>query len=310
MFTKLFLFFISLFATAVFAQTKKELPPVNFKVKDITPDFLAFYDSATKMKASEEERWELWKKMYHFAAVPPTPQGDSIARKLLNNAWSKYPAVMPLIKKGAAVITPGATKMVYDIAKMLRPDSALDITLQVYVGGFEGNAFNMARKRKVTMSVAIETPMPKRSVVMTHELAHAVHIGMGKMSGDWIRSVGAIIVSEGLAMHVSKKLLPGFSDKLITEYSPGWLSKANTRRTEILKNILPYVSSELPADVMRFTMGNGSTGLEREAYYAGWVVIGYRLKQGMSFLEIAHIDEKDMPQFVRETIEMILTRHK
>ena len=47
---------------------------------------------------------------------------------------------------------------------------------------------------------------------------------------------------------------------------------------------------------MRFTMGKGPSGLEREAYYAGWLVVGYWLEHGTTFAEIARIPEAEMPK--------------
>src|SRR5665213_659818 len=82
------------------------LPPLNLTIKDLTPKFLTFYNEAVKEHASPERRWELWKKDYDFAAVPPTPEGEEMAKKLLNNAWSRYPAVLDRIRKGAAGLTP------------------------------------------------------------------------------------------------------------------------------------------------------------------------------------------------------------
>ena len=47
----------------------------------------------------------------------------------------------------------------------------------------------------------------------------------------------------------------------------------------------------------------GTTGLEREAYAAGWLVVGDLLKQGKSFAEIARIPSAEMPAVVRAVIE-------
>jgi hypothetical protein len=66
------------------------------------------------------------------------------------------------------------------------------------------------------------------------------------------------------------------------------------------------VESAKSEDVMRFTMGKGPSGVEREAYYAGWAVVGYWLEHGMTFAEIARIPEKEMPRRVGETIDTLL----
>ena len=66
------------------------------------------------------------------------------------------------------------------------------------------------------------------------------------------------------------------------------------------------MESDKSEDVMRFTMGEGPSGIEREAYYAGWAVVGYWLEHGMTFGEIAHIPEKEMSRRVGETIDTLL----
>jgi hypothetical protein len=52
-------------------------------ITDLSPRFLVFYDSASAASLDASERWLMWKRLYGFAAVPPTPFGDSLARRLL-----------------------------------------------------------------------------------------------------------------------------------------------------------------------------------------------------------------------------------
>jgi uncharacterized protein YjaZ len=302
----LFTFLFCLLTFFVIAQTKKNAPLINLNTKDITPKFLSFYDTSIKQNASEENRWNLWKTMYDFAATPPTPQGDSIARKLLDQAWSRYPSIINLIKKGASVISAIAKKEFIEIADLLKPDSTINVTLLVYVGGFEGNAFTTAQNGKITTAIAIETRPSTLPLLMTHELTHAVHIGMGSFAGGWQRTIGTIIVTEGLAMRVTQKLFPTHPDKDFTDYSPGWLAQVTKHRIEILKNIQPFLFSDNMNDVMRFTMGKDSLGFERQAYYVGWIVVGYWLNHGMTFADIAHIHEKELALHVQKTIEILL----
>ena len=68
--------------------------------------------------------------------------------------------------------------------------------------------------------------------------------------------------------------------------------------------------SERPEDIQRFTIGPGPAGLEREAYYAGWLVVGDWLAHFMSFFEIARIPEKEMPQRVAAQIETLMSETK
>lgn len=293
-----------------FAQGSRSDHPVHIQVLDITPRFLSFYKEAVKQHASEQVRWDLWKKIYHFAAVPPTPQGDSIARELLDNAWPRYASVIGLIQKGASAIAPVARAQVDKIAALLRPDTSINVRLLVYVGGFEGNAFTTAQNGKITTAIAIETDPKALPLLMTHELTHAIHIGMGSFTGSWKRTIGTTVVTEGLAMRVTQKLFPGHPDSDFTDYTPGWLASIKKHKTEVLKNIQPYLFSDNINDVMRFTMGKDKLGFERQAYYVGWVVVGYWLNHGKSFAEIARIPEKEMPAEVQKTIALILKDSK
>src|SRR6516164_5028800 len=98
------LFLLSVVAGTSFSALKvrhKTSPGVTLSVRDLSPKFLAFCEQAVKEKASGDARWELWKKMYHFAAVPPTPEGDKMARDLLDRAWDGYPSVLEQIRLGA-----------------------------------------------------------------------------------------------------------------------------------------------------------------------------------------------------------------
>ena len=75
-------------------------------VRDLTPKFLTFYRAATARQLDPDARFRLWQADYGFAAVPPTPQGDSMARTLLDRAWPNYPSVLARIERGAAGLEP------------------------------------------------------------------------------------------------------------------------------------------------------------------------------------------------------------
>lgn len=132
------------------------LPPINLTTKDLSPDFLKFYHEATEQHSSPDQRWQLWNKDYHFAAVPPTPKGDRIARKLLDQAWPKFAGALDVIRKGAAGLTPDPRATVRSVAELLRPTKPVNITLLVYVGDFGGNAFTAADGGKIMTALPIE----------------------------------------------------------------------------------------------------------------------------------------------------------
>jgi hypothetical protein len=52
---------------------------------------------------------------------------------------------------------------------------------------------------------------------------------------------------------------------------------------QIVTGILPELEKSDSATVTRFTYGQGTTGVIREAYLAGWIIIGDLLQQKKTF---------------------------
>jgi len=279
---------------------------VSVKIKDLSPKFLSFYNEATRLNLSESKRWLLWKERYDFAAVPPTPQGDSIARRLLDKSWTRYPELVKALTKGDLIGKPDPSQILESIAQILKPQNKIQITLLSYVGGFEDNAFTNVTKDGIVVAVPRESPQLTRELLMTHEFTHAVQISMGYLSGGYIRTIGAIVVSEGLATRLTQKLHPQLSEGSFIEITPGWLKLCKDHQTEILKDIRKHISSNNENDIMQYTMGKSYLGIEREAYYTGWVVVEHWLSEGKSFADIAHISEMNMPSKATEAVDEIL----
>ena len=275
-------------------------------VRDLSPKFLAFYRAAQQEHATPARRWVLWKQLYDFAAVPPTAAGDTVARRLLNAAWPRYEAALPQLARGAAALRPAPRPMLQTVVDLLRPATPVRLTVLAYVGGFEGNAFTNAEPGKITVALPLEIAAGERASLMAHEFTHAVHIGMGSVGGGYVRTIGTIVVSEGLACRVRQHLFPQQPAAQSIAYTPGWLTQAEQRKQAILQGIRPVLTSAEPADIQRFTMGTGPAGLEREAYYMGWLVVAYWLAHGMTFADIARIPEHEMPQRVAIAIDQLL----
>lgn len=283
-------------------------PAVSITVKDLTPKFLTFYRAAAGAHLSAEQRFKLWKQDDGFAAVPPTPQGDQIARKLLDVAWPKYPSALSRIEKGAAGIQPSPQATLRRVADLLQADEPIHITLVVYVGAFEGNAFTAGGPKGVTVALPVEQSARQRGPAMTHEFTHAVVIATGYSSGGWVRTIAETVLQEGLAMHVAQHFYPDRPVKTFVEMpsEPGWLARSERLQPQILRDVKTALRSDKSSDVMRFTMGVGPSGIDREAYYAGWKVVGYWLSHGLTYADIARIPEADAPARVGAAIEAIL----
>lgn len=274
-------------------------------ITDLTPKFLNFYREAVAEKLNPDARFALWKKDYGFAAVPPTPEGDQIARKLLNSAWSRYPMALPLIRRGAKGLQPPPEATLKRVESLLRPNKPVHMNLIVYVGAFEGNAFTVGQNGVPTVAVPIEIPARQRAPIMAHEFVHAVQISMGSMSGGWVRSIGETALAEGLAMRATQHLYPSLpvTDLVEAPDEPGWLSRAEKLRRKIFADVRRSLASTKSEDVFRYTMGVGPSGIDREAYYVGWEVVGYWLAHGRSYAEIARIPESQAPDQVGRALD-------
>lgn len=301
-------------ATALLPVERLPLTPVRqcaesrcIELNDLSARFLAFFEAA-RSEADEERRFALWQAHYGFAAVPPGPQGEALARQLLRQAWSRYPAALPVIRRGAQPIGAEALATMVRIADLLGDREPIDVKLLAYVGGFEDNAFSYAHGGRPVVAVPIETSPQQRSLLLAHELTHAVHLKTAKLSGGWERSIAQTIIQEGLATHVARQVAPGQPLVAYLEHTPGWWNAAEAKRSAILKAILPVLEKSDGETVFRFTIGPGPNGLEREAYAAGWYVIEDLLAQGMSLAEIARIPEERMASVVRSSIERLLSR--
>ena len=287
-------------------------PKADIQVTDLTPRFLNFYEHAIAEHAPPAERFRLWKQYDGFAAVPPTPEGDRIARELLDTAWPKYPAVMQRIEQGAAGMQPSPSLVFEKVAALLEANQPVRLKLVVYVGALEGNAFTAVDKNGVpVVSIPVEQSPEERGPVMAHEFTHAVQIDLGTSKGGWVRTVGETVLSEGLAMRVAQSLYPDrpAASFVETPDEPGWLKRCEAQRGRILADVRSVLASDKSDDVMRFTMGKGPSGLDREAYYAAWVVSGYWMEHGQTFATIARIPETEAPGRVREVLDRLSAIH-
>ena len=295
------------FAALLSAMLSTATDDNRIAISDLTPKFLTFYRTAIADRLTGDARFALWKKDYGFAAVPPGPDGDKIARQLLDEAWPRYAAALPQIERGARGLQPSPNPTLQRVETLLRPSRPTRMKLIVYVGGFEGNAFTVGQKGIPTVAIPVEMSAQQRGPVMTHEFVHAVQISMGSMSGGWERSIGETVLAEGLAMRATQRLYPNLPSTRFVETpdEPGWLAKAERRRPRILSDIRKVVRSSTSDDVLKFTMGTGPAGIDREAYYAGWVVVGYWLAHGLNYGEIARIPESEAPERVARAIDAI-----
>ena len=291
---------------ALAAQDRAATPP-KVVVVDLTPKFLAFYDSANRLDADGEQRWQLWQRLVGFAAVPPGEFGQRLARQLLDSAWTRYPGVLDKIRRGAGGIGVSPDTALHQVVDLLGCGRETRVRLTTFVGGFEANAFAFGVLDGFSnIAIPVEAGEPARSIV--HEVAHAVHRdGCVTFGTSYGGTLAELVMTEGLAMRVVERLRPGHDEAYYTAAAPGWLEAARMRRDSLLKGVRAHLDDRGTDVIQRFTFGTGVSGLSREAYYAGWEVIGTLLtRMGMSFHDIATTPPAEYPQLASKAIDSLL----
>jgi hypothetical protein len=272
---------------AIDSATQVSPQTARLTVTDLSPRFIAFYDSAQAAKLDPSERWAMWKRLYGFAAVPPTAFGDSLARRLLDSAWTRYPGALPRIRRGVASFGVDPNAQLQRVVSLLGCGETTRVRLVAFVGEFEDNAFAYSTNGVPTIAIPVEAGDPLTSMI--HEFTHAVHrsSGCADFKTGYGQSLGELVVSEGVAMRVVQTLVPGRPEYTYVAHSQEWLDTARARRKAILNGIRDHAADAGADAVQRFTFGDGTTGLSREAYYAGWEIVGELLRSGLSFHDIA-----------------------
>jgi len=67
-------------------------------------------------------------------------------------------------------------------------------------------------------------------------------------------------------------------------------------------DVMPHLAASDSETVMRYTMDKGGAGVEREAYFAGWLVVGDLLEHGWTFPRLARVKDEEMVGLVGESL--------
>ncbi len=121
-------------------------PNEGLQVRNLVPKFEAFYKEAGAAGVRPEQRWDMWVKEYSFAAVPPTPEGQTLARKQLDAVWNRYVALVPTLHAQEARAELSAKEILPKVESLLNPGGKpTPVKLILIVGQFDGNEFTPLR---------------------------------------------------------------------------------------------------------------------------------------------------------------------
>jgi hypothetical protein len=266
------------------------------------PKFQAFYAEATKAALSERSRWALWQQDYGIAAVPPGPAGLAMARKLLDSAWPRYGALVPLLPTLGAKTADEARVLFERDAQLLGAEhESIHSRVVLYVGQFDDNAFSIPPMGGQPATSLMPVENSTLTLALAHELAHSIHMQLAHVKNGFGAPLGETLFLEGIAMRTAQQAVPGLSDADYTEMvgEPGWYRHCEARQEAVLAGVRPELDKTGPEVAMKYTFGRGNTGLHREVYCAAWIVVGRWLTSGRTLPELARIDESRMVTTVR-----------
>jgi hypothetical protein len=279
---------------------------LTVRIRDLTPRFLDFFEVAGAESAEGDRLWELWRERYGFAAVPGTPQGRDLARRQLEASWEDYPALLPRIRAGIGGMEKSPEELLSPVADLLELDRPMEVEVILFVGTRGGSAFSLASGDRWQMALPIEEDPEEREVTASHEMAHGVHTELAGLRGEWYRSLGQMVLGEGLAMRVAAALYPGRDPWAYTGGGEGWYREAQSREIEILRGVLTRSDNATPRVLDRFTVGTGPAGMRREAYYAGWALVGHLLENGWTLPGLARVPRGFMGRVVDRGLSEML----
>lgn len=275
-------------------------------VVDRVPKFENFYREATAGNPSEADRWAMWKKDYGIASVPPTPEGDALARKQLDDVFPRYAALLPqldtLEKRGEST----GQDLFARINRLYETDGVpIHSALVLFVGQFDGNEFTIPAMHRKPPTVVMPVENADLELDLAHEISHSVHFQLARVANGFGAPIGETIFLEGMAMHATKAVVPGLPDARYTELQgePGWFARCAANKDAIVAGILPYLGQSGPDVATKFTFGKGTTGMDRELYCAGWFAIGKMMENGASLAQLARIPESGMIDAVKRALK-------
>ncbi|HEX5460172.1 MAG TPA: DUF2268 domain-containing putative Zn-dependent protease [Steroidobacteraceae bacterium] len=280
-------------------------------IVDRVPKFEKFYGDAQGL--SEGARWTLWKKEYGIAAVPPTPEGDALARTQLDAAWARYAVLIPKLKTLEAAAEKDARVLFAATNRLYVTDGdRIHTKVALFVGQFDGNEYTVPAMNGQPPTIVMPVENPRLEVQLAHEMSHSVNFQLAAVKNSFGAPIGETVFLEGLAMHANKALVPGLSNAAYTELAsdPGWFRKCVTRHMAVMRGIAPFLRDSGRELATKFTFGTGTTGMHRELYCAGWYAVGGMLASGKTFPQLARIPESKMVAVVAsEVTRQLASRH-
>lgn len=240
-----------------------------------------------------------------MAAVPPGPEGDVMARKLLDKAWPRYAALIPVLPSLDAAADEQAHEVFAEDNAVLETGmDAIHTRLILYVGQFDDNAYSIPPMEGKPATTVMPVETRSFRPILAHELAHTIHMQLAGVKNAFGAPIGETMFLEGLAMRTAQRAEPGLPDEAYVAMpnDAKWMPLCLKRKADILRGILPDLDKAGPAIALKYTFGKGNTGLQREVYCAAWFAFAALFARGETLPELARIPEEQMVAEMRSAL--------
>jgi len=267
--------------------------------------FETFYAHATAKPMDADARFKLWQTEDGLAAVPPGPDGDAMARKLLDDAWSQYPALTPKLDGLEKAAEETAREMFARDNEILgTANDKIHTRLILYVGQFDNNAFTIPPMEGKPATILMPVENINLKIALAHELTHSIELQLVPVKNSFGAPVGETMFLEGLAMRTSQRAVPGLPDSAYTSMpnEPDWMPNCVAKKDAVLKDIAADLDKSGREIAMKYTFGQGNHGMQREAYCAAWFVMGKLIDSGKTLPQLARTPEDQMVGVIRAAI--------
>lgn len=261
---------------------------MSIHIRDITPEFLKFWNSARNQPASIKK--QLWFDLYE------NPNLDVFEiyfsrygrRNNIETALQKYDKAV----EGIQSISPKISPIIEDITPKcveLFEQSRYEIPFVLMVGVFNSDAWVTEFDGQATTFMALEVDtnmnLPSVEITIAHEIAHSFHAHCSSLKQD-TTTVGEGLILEGLAVLSSMLLVPDAPE--VTYLWPGgeqtvtgqdcqeWLNECRSHQQYICEQLLQDIERSDEERYASYFFSRLQTQRQGIPLRAGYVV-GYEL---------------------------------
>lgn len=277
------------------AKTAASAAKLDIAVRDLSPQFLEFYEVAMEPvktepgKPAESEsdlRWRYFKQGYGFSVH----QDDAAARAALDAAWPRYPAALQQIQGGYDAMTPKADQMLSTLTDQYYFTKPLNLRFVAYVGTFEGRVWSDQDGDRTNIYLPLETGPESRALPLARLLSKMMLDKELPWPNGRPRNLAEQIVAEGVTAQALAAAVPGQPEEAYLDIPADKLNELKQNRSQVLRSIIPLLKSGAD-DTLATYRGDKLA----EARYAGWVLVrGFRTTQKAQLADLIRQKPNDL----------------